>query len=205
MDLGILYSGEHKSILFRLSLRKMEAHLSKHSLMRVKVEYLDINTGLIDSIQSELFIERGAFACNNPIPETIDTNLNRYQAAKTIIESIELASNLNFADAQKKLEDCIKCIRRSPSGRSNYCRLLIEDLNDCISGMRDVSSFQSGVHYAHAYANMYYMERSSGVELIRHEFNTIENDDHLYGYLTNSQIKGQKQVLSFMDKESHNY
>jgi len=206
--MGVLYSGELKSILFRLSLRKMDKLMDKHSLLNVFVEYYDIEGGMVDSIYSELFVERSDFNSSQEIPIPLDKNLNRYDAALSIIESIELASNLKFLEANKKLQDRVKSIKNSPSGSTLYCRLLIEDLNDCIKGMQDLNTFQSGVHCAHAYANMYYMERSSGVELVRKK-KLVEIDNSHYGYLTDSQIKGYHKIeekgLFLLGKYSSNH
>jgi len=185
----------------------MDAILSKHSLLRFNVEYVDIYTGSLESIPTEIFVERFALNLNRAIPENLDLNLNRYQAAKTIMESIDMASNLNFVDAQKKLDDCCESISCSPSGNTEFCQSLIDDLRDCMNGMSDVTHFQSGVHSAHAIANMHYMERSSGIEIIKQKkFHNMENNS---GYLTDYQLKGQrkieKKILSLVDKYSHNY
>jgi len=94
-------------------------------------------------------------------------------------------------------------IRRSPSGTESYCEDLIEDLIECKLGMTDLNSFQTGVHAAHAFASMYYMERSSGVELRKRKTNN-HYDNHAYGYLTGSQKEGQDQfVLGGFTKLSH--
>jgi hypothetical protein len=175
INVGILYSGEYKSILFRLSLRKMDKLMKIHKLLKVNVEYFDIETGKIDTLSTEVNIERPIDKDNDQIPLVLDKNLNRYLAARTIIQSIELASCSKFSEAQKLLDDCIRNIKKSPSANDSYCKLLIEDLNDCIMGMMDINSFQSGVHSAHAYANMYYMERSTGVELRKHKKKILEN------------------------------
>jgi len=60
--------------------------------------------------------------------------------------------------------------------------------------MTDSNSFQNGIHSAHAYASMYYMERSSGVE-IRKQSVTIDNI--AYRYVTDIQIEGQDQFCQF--------
>jgi len=189
INVGILYSGEYKSILFSLSLRKMDKPLKIHKLLNITVEYFDIESGKMDTCSSEVSIERPVQKDNDIVPLILDKNLNRYEAARMIIKSIELATCLKFTEAQRQLEDCIRNIKKSPSGDDPYCKLLIEDLNDCISGMMDINSFQSGVHSAHAYANMYYMERSTGVELRKHKKNIGELNIP-YGYITDIQVKG---------------
>jgi len=97
------------------------------------------------------------------IPLRLDENINRYTAAKTIIEAIDLSNKFQFSDAQKKLKDCICKIFNSSSGRLPFSELIIKDLEDCIVGMNDLITFQKGIHSAHAFAAMYFLERSSGV------------------------------------------
>jgi len=216
VNVGLMYSGEFKSILFRLSLRKMENAMRKHPLLKVNVEYHDIENGCVDSISTELFVERLNNNLPDQIPVILDENLNRYQAARAIIESIELGNRLQFSEAQKKIDDCIKSIRKSPSGKRDYCIHLMEDLRDCMNGMQDLGTFQSGVHSAHAYASMYYMERSSGVELRKQLNSTMNNNNQngldmvmSYGYLTETQMYGQNNISSLsknlLERYSHSY
>jgi len=200
VDVGLMYSGEYKSIIFRLSLRKMEKMMKKHSLLKVNVEFLDILSGESVHMNQELFVERLNSNTPEKIPSFLDENLNRYLAARCIIEAIELGSRLQFSQAQAKILDCINNIRSSPSGESLYCRNLIEDLEDCMDGMKDLNSFQTGIHSAHAYASMYYMERSSGVELTKQLKKKSNHLDIAYGYLTDNQIEVQFQ---FNEKAPH--
>jgi len=192
VDIGLMYSGEYKSIIFRLSLRKMDKIIKIHELLKVKVEFLDIMSSEVVQELKKVTIERGSTNSNEKRPSVMDENLNRYLAARSILEAIELANRLMFLQAQEKILTCINDIRTSPSGESPYCLNLIEDLDDCLDCMKDLNSFQMGVHSAHAYASMYYMERSSGVEL-RKQKKTSQLDIDNYGYLTDSQIEVQYQ------------
>jgi len=204
IDVGLMYSGEYKSIIFRLSLRKMSQSMDIHNLLKVNVEFVDIISGSTDSISTQLFVERNNINFPEKIPLLLDQNLNRYLAARTIFEAIELGNRLQFSEAQLKISECINNIRSSVSGHENYCNLLIEDLEDCKIGLSDFTSFQTGAHSAHAYASMYYMERSSGVELRKYK-KTNHIDHNLYGYLTNYIIEGQEQFDENSSKNLTNY
>lgn len=119
------------------------------------------------------------------IPLALDQHLNRYKAATAITEGIRVAKQLQFIQAKALLMKMVEEIRASPSGHEPYCQDLISDLNDISRYMGDVQSFESqGIHTAHAYASMYFMERSTGItsrknpEFIRHVG---------YGYATEEQ------------------
>jgi len=206
IDVGLMYSGEYKSILFRLSLRKMDSLMERHDLLKVNVEYIDMVSDSLDQISKDLYVERlnSNFPENRPMQ--IDQNLNRFFAAKAIIEAIDLIINkMQFNLAQAKISQCINSIKTSPSRSEPYCLNLIDDLQDCIKGMSDLSSFQtSGVHAAHAYASMYYMERSSGVELSKKKL-TNEIDYPLHIYLTDFQFEGQLQFEENGQNLLHKY
>jgi len=63
--------------------------------------------------------------------------------------------------------------------------------------MQDITSFQTGIHIAHSYASMYYMERSSGVEIKK-----LMNNLEAYGYLTEEQINEIQDTLNTERKET---
>jgi len=205
-----MYSGEQKNILFRLSLRKMEKKMIRHNLLKVNLEYYDILSGKTEILQSELAVERGDGNYPNIISSRLDENLNRFYGAKTIIEAIELSNRLQFSDAQKKLKDKIAEIGCSPSGRSSFCQSLIGDLEDCVNGMNDLMTFQTGIHSAHAFVSMYLLERSSGV------MNTLRQnilDNNFYNmeelkqnrYITLEQIDGKRNAESLCSQYQEKY
>jgi len=198
-----MYSEEFKTIIFRLSLRKMDKPL-QHLLLKVNVQYYDIKSSTIENVYKDIFVERKNFReiDEKPLPLSLDQNLNRYNAVKSILESIGLSNRLQFSEAQKVLNQCILEIRNSSSCNLNYCHHLIEDLEECKQGMQDVSSFQTGIHIAHSYATMYYMERSSGIEVkkyldINPDLLMLNLDHYSYGYLT----MYQKQLQDTFDTE----
>jgi len=158
IDVGLLYSGDHKSILFRLSLRKMNELMENHHLLRINIQYFDIATTTTENITTDLNVARGTENIYQQIPLRLDENLNRYNAIKTIIESIELANKSKFREAQEKMNKCITEINESPSGGERYCKLLVQDLRECNEGMLNDITFQTGVHNAFAHASKFYME-----------------------------------------------
>jgi len=59
--------------------------------------------------------------------------------------------------------------------------------------MNDLITFQTGIHCAHAFASMYFLERSSGVmnALRKNLFSDLSDMKEIgYGYLTDDQLDG---------------
>jgi len=154
----LMYSGDHKSLLFRLSLRKMNEEMENHLLLKVNVQYYDIASRTVENKYIELSVKRISEISYRQIPLKLDENLNRYNAIKAIIEAIELANNSKFTEAQLKMDKCISDIVESPSGEEHFCKLLIDDLRKCKEGMENMTSFLTGIHNAFAYASKFYME-----------------------------------------------
>jgi hypothetical protein len=190
VNLGLLQSGEKKNILMRLSLRKMDKIIKKHKIFNVKISYYDIKKGKYQLQSKDIVIDRAENNYGN-MPTLLDQNLNRYAAAKTIIEAIDLSNNLQFSEAQKKITECIKSIKQSPSGESPYTQFIIKDLKDCKEGMNDILSFQNGIHTAHAFASMHFLERSSGIlnTLRKNLIMDLDNIKEIgYGYINSGYL-----------------
>lgn len=164
IDLELMYGGETKSIIFRVSLRAMNQPMNFHSILDVKLEYINTVTGKKELSSVPISIVRPAMPTLEKIPIPLDQHINRYSAATTISEAVALAKQFNFVEAQHKLKSLIQKIKKSASGPEPYCEDLMKDLQECIQGMTDSSAFQAGIHAAHAYSSMYFMERSAGLK-----------------------------------------
>jgi len=51
VNVGLMYSGEFKTILFRLSLRKMDKPIQLHALLKVNVQYYEVDSTKIESVK----------------------------------------------------------------------------------------------------------------------------------------------------------
>jgi len=168
VDLELMYAGESKSIIFRTSVRAVPTPTC-HSVMDVHIEYCNTLTEAMETIDQVVSLMRPSTYLVQPSrPISLDEQILRYMTASVIQEAVSLAQDTKFTEAQEKLVSSIHQIEKSPSGSEPYCIDLIKDLNDCIEGMRDVVSFQKGIHTAHAYSSMYFMERSTGLGLKKH-------------------------------------
>jgi len=193
VNMELVYAGESKSILFRLSLRALPRPVADHSLLVVKVNYFNTLTQQRECLSERIKISRPAMEFTETIPVSIDEHLNRYAAATTITEAIELSRNFEFKSAQEKLYGLIERVQTSASGSTQYCRDVITDLADCAAGMADADSFKKGIHFAHACSSMYFMERSTGLRSVFRDSTPVRHLGN--GYTTLEQQHEAQKAL----------
>jgi hypothetical protein len=132
------------------------------------------------------------------MPVELDKHINRYAAASAIEEAVLKANAKDYVAAKKHIHETISAIQKSVSAKhpnlSQYCEDLVADLTECAGGMQDLETYASGIHYAHAYSTMYYMERSTGtsnllgVERSSAPESLVREKRHEgYGYVTYAQ------------------
>jgi len=186
VKLELLYSGETKSILFRLSLRAMQQAMPSHHLVYAEVNYINTLTMKPEILMANCSVIRPSFVLQENIPIPLDQHINRYSAATTITEAIDLSKKYEFMLAQLKLKHMVEQIESSASGRTPYCMDLAMDLRECQKGMTDANTFQTGMHFAHSFSSMYFMERSTGLD----RFHNLFQQRHIgYGYTTSEQAR----------------
>jgi len=96
VNMELVYKGETKSILFRLSLRALQRPVTDHSLLLVKVSYFNTLTQTRECLTERMKLSRPAAEFPQLVPQSIDQHLNRYATATTITEAIELSRNFEF-------------------------------------------------------------------------------------------------------------
>ncbi|PRP75975.1 hypothetical protein PROFUN_01691 [Planoprotostelium fungivorum] len=220
VHLGSVYRHETKSILFKLSLRKLETSSQACRLVHLTVRYVDTATQKPHVIRGSLVVDRPSRAKIHPLPPILDWGINRFAAAASIEEASGKASSGDYSGAQRHLANMISSIKSSCSYHHrdyfSSCDDLIKDLGECMSGMERRETYVRGVHYANAYSTMYYLERSNGTrnftgihsEEMRNVHNNREDKGLSlkrslgYGYLTPVQIeeafKAQSAARSYV-------
>jgi len=88
----------------------------------------------------------------------------------------------------------------------DYCVDLVSDLNDCIQHMTSTELFETkGLHMAHAYASMYFMERSSGVTRRLRDSKNAPVRHIGYGYVTQDQETEAQNALDLTRRYVNSY
>jgi len=149
------------------------------------LEYTNTLSGRKEVANIPIAIVRPAISLMEKIPISLDQHINRYSTATTINEAVALAKKFEFAEAQHVLTSLASKIQKSASGREPYCQDLMKDIQECVKGMTDSAAFQTGIHCAHAYSSMYFMERSAGLKQRALRHNSPSFVRHVsYGYST---------------------
>mmetsp|Transcript_11783 Transcript_11783/g.12955 ORF Transcript_11783/g.12955 Transcript_11783/m.12955 type:complete len:379 (+) Transcript_11783:109-1245(+) len=78
INLGLMYSGESKSLLFKMSLRKLRQPQPLHVLALVTVKYVSTLTGRREIVQGAIQVRRPNICPAEPIPLHLDQQINRF-------------------------------------------------------------------------------------------------------------------------------
>jgi hypothetical protein len=177
ISLGNLSRGESRTVMVKLSLNNHETQV--HDLLQITAKFVDpfnnkehtitmnVNTqrpktGSIEEIKSDddLPVPQNPFICehffrilianhiDNVIQDLLLNNTNE-QFTKAQIEIFNLCQKLNGATNFSK----------SAEGQ-NFSKLLQEML----LAVQDHQLFTAGIHYAHAFTSMLFLEKSSGCD-----------------------------------------
>jgi Mg-chelatase subunit ChlD len=161
---GSMYSGESRSMIIGLSLRKMEREMVQ-PLIKVEVSYVNTLTQMCERREAVITIRRPTVTPKQEIPLELSKQTNRFLAADAIQKAIHAAQRGDFTQAHETIHSAIHLIHASPAASLPYCTDLVKDLGIVARALADPPTFRAGgVHYAHAYSTMYYQERSSGLD-----------------------------------------
>lgn len=123
-------------------------------------------------IETWLELTRPEVTPAQTMPIELDRHINRFMAATAIEEAVRKAMEQQYGAAQQQLIVAIDTIKQSVSAKdassANYCEDLVSDLRECAEGMENPQIFNAaGIHYAHSYSTMYFLERSTGAWNLR--------------------------------------
>jgi hypothetical protein len=214
--MGSVSHQECRSVLCRLSLRKMTEDLSEHCLLKVVVQYKNLLTNSMESVESLLKVSRPSISPPNtryfqvtlPVfifsrPLELDMQLNRLLAVSAIDDALLLAKK-DLNGAREVIKDTIQSVESSASRGEPYCEDLVTDLRQCMSGLSENVYF-FGIHYANAYGSMYMSEKSTGCQYLRGISDFVEESTkhHIgYGYVSKkaeeASEKAKVQVQNFL-------
>eukprot|EP01129_Flabellula_baltica_P016167 TRINITY_DN8490_c0_g1_i1.p1 TRINITY_DN8490_c0_g1~~TRINITY_DN8490_c0_g1_i1.p1 ORF type:complete len:480 (-),score=69.98 TRINITY_DN8490_c0_g1_i1:37-1476(-) len=155
IKVGSLSCHQTKSVLFRLSLRK-QRHVMSQPLVKFLINYEDI-FGNVTELERWITVERTELPSTSTIPKQLEENILRCASASAISEAIELCNQMRFSEAREKLEVLLSTFKNTKSILS-YTHI-VNSIFACIEAMRDITTFQTGIHAAHAYSCIFYMEK----------------------------------------------
>jgi len=137
----------------------MSKPMTIHPLVDVDVEYVDIFKCKREQTTIPISVERPDSCMPERIPVALDIQINRYHAAVAISDAIDLAKKASYVEAQSKINTLISKVEHSPSAAEKYCVELANDLKQCLQSVSNTNSFAAGIHTAHAFCSMHFMEK----------------------------------------------
>jgi len=185
-----MYRYEKKSLLFRVSLKKLVAELEKHPLINATISFKTVHNSQIFQVQKGFCVARPSVSQNTPVPEVLDMQINRISAAQAMDQAIACGHKEDFDGALKSLKEASDKIESSSTGITEFCKGLTQDLKNCMQTMKEKLTFATGVHVANAYSSMHYAERSSGAYLD----NNNNNSQKVKSLLSKTEYSSSKLV-----------
>lgn len=159
ITIPMISRNQTKTIIFRLSLRRMEQPMQEHQLLTTEVtaDYPEHDHSVIN--YGPISVARTVMALLERVPLALDYKLNRYALATVISEAIDLSLQQNYNRAVKRISDAIVAIRKSMSCDEPLTRDLVCDLENIHQYFKNrLLLSHGGLHSARMIASEYFME-----------------------------------------------
>jgi len=132
------------TILFKLSLRKMDKLRDEHRLIDFKVGFVNPVSGKKDKVLTSISIPRRDYNVNGDV-KAIDNLLLFSEVAQTISVVENLANNSNLTEARKNIENCVKSIKEKCNSML-ILEKLEHDLQNWKRNLIDVSTYNNNIN-----------------------------------------------------------
>jgi len=181
LTIGDIQSEEEKDIVFNIKLPAV-SETAEIPILNVSVSYFDV-------IRSQQVDKAVTFNIhrNDHISPTINLSVDRQKNRMIVTESISEAKKLGDAGditgGRKVVNDAILKLKSSATAQDEYIQSLIKDLEDCLSTLRDTTSYTSRGTYqmssyysSHSYQRANYSVQSYTNTTRRHMQQQAEDD-----------------------------
>ncbi len=182
---GSLSTGQERTILIKLSLRKLGKECLRQHLLTAQCHYtnviIDVSTNdntdhaSTDQVSlcKDIYVQR-PLRCSHKLPNSeIDYHISRYTTAAAIINAIR---EKYLPSTKDKLDDVIKCICESYSAKISYHDNTnpVDDLLNILQKLLEAITFSETSlihrHIFYSYARMYFTEQFADLDIL----NSIE-------------------------------
>jgi len=159
ITIGDIQSEEDKDILFNVKLPQSEP--SDYPILALKLTYFDV----IHSHQVDKEIKLTLKRSDTDEPQvnlSVDRQKNRIIAADAISQAKKKGDSGDITNARKIVNDAMAKIKDSKTASDEYVLSLIKDLEDCISTLRDISSYMTrGTQQMATYSSSHTYQRAT--------------------------------------------
>eukprot|EP01122_Echinamoeba_exundans_P013147 TRINITY_DN5688_c0_g1_i1.p1 TRINITY_DN5688_c0_g1~~TRINITY_DN5688_c0_g1_i1.p1 ORF type:complete len:630 (+),score=185.58 TRINITY_DN5688_c0_g1_i1:47-1891(+) len=163
VNIGDVQSEEHRDILFRVSVPALPSPMDQFEIAKITLKYLNLMTNQREERVVIASVPRPAAAGRIAEAQVyVDKQRNRINATKAMDEAKALAEKGSMQEARKLVQDAIAEIQKSVSGKEKFCLSLIENLNDVLKGLVDVTSYRNYGSYAmSSYSSAHSQQRAN--------------------------------------------
>ena len=162
VQLGDIQSDEERDILLVINLPFTDS--STTTILKSSIKYFCVVDSSYKCFKTEMSVNRSADAkFSSEIANlAIDRQRNRILTAKATKEALELADNGDLELARQRLKEEINRVKESLTKDDELCKLLIQDLEKSLEGLRDKHLYHSyGKKYQMNLLQMHSQQRSS--------------------------------------------
>ena len=163
VQLGDIQSDEERDILLLINL-PYSTDSSTTTVLKSSIKYFCVVDSSYKCFKTEMSVNRSADAkFSSEIANlAIDRQRNRVLTAKATKEALKLADNGNLELARQRLKEEINRVKESLTKDDELCKLLIQDLEKSLEGLRDEHLYHSyGKKYQTNLLQMHSQQRSS--------------------------------------------
>jgi len=160
LTIGDIQSEEEKDIVFNISLPAVN-EASEIPIMDLRITYFDV-------IQSHQVDKSVTFSIprNDQTSPTInlavDRQKNRIIVTEAIAEAKKLGDSGDITSGRKVVNDALEKLKSSPTAQDEYIQSLIKDLEDCLSTLKDKTSYSSrGTYQMASYFSSHSYQRAN--------------------------------------------
>jgi Mg-chelatase subunit ChlD len=189
--IGDVYSEESKNIILTLKVPQLRSALESQELVRVTLSYFNVIQTELREVIGTAIISR--VEQPNEAPNTVlDKQRNRVECANALEEARNLANNQQLEPARGVLQQTMQRIQSSTTQEDDFCKGLVNDLQDCLNGMQDRRNYEQ---VASKKLNNYWMSSN-------YERSTNTNSSAQASYVTKTKAASKKSAIEKMKNHS---
>jgi len=158
--------------LIRVPKSKLEPSEENVVCAQFTVEYFNVLTTQIETLQVEVIIQRPAKVSKSLIPnETLDRQRNRIQVADAMSDARKKANEGKLTEAKKMLEQTKERVNGSSTAKDEFCQKLATELDECIQDMKSQEYYESeGSKKVSRKELAHHYQRSNKIEALECDF-----------------------------------
>lgn len=136
---GDIYTEEHKDLLFKVNLPKIDNPMLEE--IKIEVKYFDVILKEIKTITTKVQTKREEKIVSQQANYKLDIQRNRTNTTEILENVKKYAEKEKMEEAKNLIKLTIISIEKSISSKDEFCKGLVQDLNSLLSQIENKSSY----------------------------------------------------------------